>query len=73
MEKNTGKKVITQGKLRENTGNFISAGMWPPCQNITHFFQIQNIIGKKLFINKTLPVRKRLFFWWLVRVTLVVD
>ena len=31
MEKNTGKKVITQGKLRENTGNFISAGMWPPC------------------------------------------
>ena len=29
--KNTGKKFVTQGKLRENTGNFISAGMWPPC------------------------------------------
>ena len=22
---------ITQGKLRENTGNFILATMWPPC------------------------------------------
>ena len=22
---------ITQGKLRENTGNFILARMWPPC------------------------------------------
>ena len=29
--KNTGKKFVAQGKLRENTGNFISAGMWPPC------------------------------------------
>ena len=25
-----GKMYLTQGKLRENTGNFISAGMWPP-------------------------------------------
>ena len=25
MEKNTGKKFVTQGKLRENTENFISA------------------------------------------------
>ena len=33
-KKNTGKKVITQGKLRENTGNFISAGMWPPCRDM---------------------------------------
>ena len=31
MEKNTGKKFVTQGKLRENTGNFILARMWPPC------------------------------------------
>ena len=31
MEKNTGKKFVTQGKLGENTGNLISAGMWPPC------------------------------------------
>ena len=31
MEKNTGKKVVTQEKLGENTGNFISAGMWSPC------------------------------------------
>ena len=30
MEKNTGKKFLTQGKLRESTGNFISAGIWPP-------------------------------------------
>ena len=32
MEKNTGKKFITQGKLRENTENFISAQMWTPCK-----------------------------------------
>ena len=25
---------LTQGKLRENTGNFISAGMWPPWQDL---------------------------------------
>ena len=31
-KKNTGKKLVAQGKLRENTGNFISAGMWPPCR-----------------------------------------
>ena len=37
MEKNTGKKVVTQGKHRENTGNFISAGMWPPCNNLPRF------------------------------------
>ena len=30
LEKNTGKKFVTQGKLRENTGNIISAWMWPP-------------------------------------------
>ena len=30
MEEKTGKKFVTQGKLRENTGNFISAGTWPP-------------------------------------------
>ena len=30
-KKNTGKKFVTQGKLRENTGNFISVGTWPPC------------------------------------------
>ena len=27
---NTGKIFVTQGKLRENTGNFILARMWPP-------------------------------------------
>ena len=30
MEKNTGKIFVTQGKLEENTGNFILAQMWPP-------------------------------------------
>ena len=25
----TGKISVTRGKLRENTGNFILAGMWP--------------------------------------------
>ena len=34
MENNTGKKFVTQGKLRENTGNFISARMWPPCPEV---------------------------------------
>ena len=29
--KNTGKIFVTQGKVRENTGNFILARMWPPC------------------------------------------
>ena len=29
---NTGKNYLAQGKLRENTGNFILAGMWPPCE-----------------------------------------
>ena len=33
MEKNTGKKFVTQEKLRENTENFISAQMWTPCKN----------------------------------------
>ena len=33
-KKNTGKKFVTQGKLRENTGNFISARMWPPCPHL---------------------------------------
>ena len=33
MEKNTGKKFVAQGKLRENTGNFILARMWPPCNS----------------------------------------
>ena len=27
---NTGKIYVTQGKLRENTGNFILARTWPP-------------------------------------------
>ena len=27
----TGKIFVTQGKLRENTGNFILTRMWPPC------------------------------------------
>ena len=27
---------VTQGKLRENTGNFILTRMWPPC--IGHYF-----------------------------------
>ena len=27
---NTGNFFVTQGKLRENTGNFILARMWPP-------------------------------------------
>ena len=27
---NTGQIFVTQGKLRENTGNFILARMWPP-------------------------------------------
>ena len=27
----TRKIYVTQGKLRENTGNFILATMWPPC------------------------------------------
>ena len=27
----TGKISVTQGKVRENTGNFILARMWPPC------------------------------------------
>ena len=26
----TGKNYLAQGKLRENTGNFILAGVWPP-------------------------------------------
>ena len=46
MEKNTGKKFITQGKLRENTGNFISAGMWPPwnCYTEIAFTRLRTII-----------------------------
>ena len=35
MEKNTVKKFITQGKLRENTENFMSAQMWTPCKTFT--------------------------------------
>ena len=31
VKNNTGKIYVTQGKLRENTGNFILARMWPPC------------------------------------------
>ena len=27
----TGKISVTQGKLGENTGNFILARLWPPC------------------------------------------
>ena len=34
---NTGKIFVTQGKLRENTGNFILARMWPPCLNFISF------------------------------------
>ena len=30
IKNNTGKIFVTQGKLRENTGNFILARMWPP-------------------------------------------
>ena len=30
---NTGTIFVTQGKLRENTGNFILARMWPPWVN----------------------------------------
>ena len=33
--KNSTEKIyVTQGKLRENTGNFISAKMWPPCMGV---------------------------------------
>ena len=32
--KKPGKKFVRQGKLREKTGNLISAGMWPPCGNV---------------------------------------
>ena len=31
---NTGKNYLAHGKLRENTGNFILAGVWPPCQEL---------------------------------------
>ena len=30
IKNNTGKIYVTQGKLRENTGNFILATVWPP-------------------------------------------
>ena len=39
MEKNAGKKFVTQGKLRENTGNFILARMWPPCVSIKDLYK----------------------------------
>ena len=42
--KNTREKFVTQGKVRENTGNFISAGMWPPCQMITIFTSIFTVL-----------------------------
>ena len=46
-KKNTGENVITQGKLRENTGNFMSAGMWPPCTYLHIFsFSMENFMGK---------------------------
>ena len=32
---NIGKIYVTQGKLRENTRNFILARMWPPCVEST--------------------------------------
>ena len=45
VKNNTGKIYVTQGKLRENTGNFILARMWPPWikfkpfQNVNIFCQ----------------------------------
>ena len=55
MEKNTGKKVVTQGKLRENTGNFISAGMWPPCC-VLQVYDMDNIMGLVQSENIEVPV-----------------
>ena len=61
MEKNTGKKVVTQGKLRENTGNFISAGMWPPCERYTVDSIITTSFGLKIepFQNENSPFAPR--------------
>ena len=48
MQKNTGKKFITQGKPRENTGNFILAGMWPPC--FLRGFQCSDFDKRNVFL-----------------------
>ena len=36
---NTGKIYVTQGKLKENTGNFILARMWPPVMRFCLFYK----------------------------------
>ena len=40
-----GKIFVTQGKLRENTGNFILARMWPPC----YYYRPQTKFGAKYY------------------------
>ena len=45
-KKITGKISVTQGKLRENTGNFILARMWPPCTYFRVYFGSSRLLIK---------------------------
>ena len=46
-EKTQGKYVVTQGKLGDNTGNFVSIGMWPPCSS-DKFQKLKSYIERKI-------------------------
>ena len=55
IKNNTGKIYVTQGKLKENTGNFILARMWPLwSRNLKMLPESQNQLGKIIYqkINK---------------------
>ena len=57
---------LTQGKLRENTGNFILAGMWPPrcisfCERLsvvygTRFLPSATVVAEWLCFHRCLSV-----------------
>ena len=57
---NTGKIYVTQGKLRENTGNFILARMWPPCC----IFGGKGGGGRSESFSCTFVTLSNIFFFW---------
>ena len=55
---------LTQGKLRENTGNFISAAVWPPwtCSfDVSVLWSVSDVCESQLQIaerNKVICIKK---------------
>ena len=45
--KTQGKHVVTQGKPGDNTGNFVSIRMWPPCSS-DKFQKLESCIERKI-------------------------